>query len=317
MLATNYRTVEPSEPSEGTVPIFASTKMGLSLLPQGQVRVSRCAWGADYHEVIRGRLHKLADFHRRLTPSAQVRGVVDTAPLLEKQFAQLAGLGWIGKNTLLINQRFGSWMFLAALLTTEELVYDEPCMAGQCGSCRACLDACPSGTLETPFHLDARKCISYQTQTIENCDETIRDPGSSRHSPCAVRCSIIESDNSLNKTAAEVANASADGTRRCKDVGVAVQLPPQHSSVPATGIVCKQAVALGNRLYGCDACQEACPWNRDTPSTTESAFYPNPGMNPVDLAELLALDEETFRRRFRHTPLWRARRNGILRKMDK
>ena len=83
--------------------------------------MSRYAWGADYHEVIRRRLHKLADFHRRLVPAAGVRGVVDTAPLLERQFGQLAGLGWIGKNTMLINERFGSWLFLAALLSTEEI----------------------------------------------------------------------------------------------------------------------------------------------------------------------------------------------------
>ena len=229
MLAMNYRTAEPVEAGAG------------------QARVSRYAWGADYHEVIRRRLHKLADFHRRLTPAAGVRGVVDTAPLLERQFGQLAGLGWIGKNTMLINQRFGSWLFLAALLTTEEMAYDQPSVADRCGSCRACLDACPTGALVEPHRLDARKCISYLT--IE-----LRGP------------------------------------------------------IPA-----EFRAACGNRLFGCDACQEACPWNRRTPATAESAFQPGPGMNPVQLAELVALDEEAFRRRFRHTPLWRARREGILR----
>ncbi len=132
MLGTNYRTVEPAEPIQ--------SRARRSRL----ARVSRYAWGQDYHEVIRRRLHNLADFHRRLTPAARVRGVVDTAPLLERQFGRLAGLGWIGKNTLLINQQFGSWFFLAALLTTAELDYDEPA-ADHCGSCRACLDACPTG----------------------------------------------------------------------------------------------------------------------------------------------------------------------------
>ena len=225
----NYRTAEPVEAGAG------------------QARVSRYAWGADYHEVIRRRLHKLADFHRRLAPAAGVRGVVDTAPLLERQFGQLAGLGWIGKNTMLINERFGSWFFLAALLSTEEMAYDRPSVADRCGSCRACLDACPTGALVEPYRLDARKCISYLT--IE-----LRGP------------------------------------------------------IPA-----ELRAACGNRLFGCDACQEACPWNRRTPATAEPAFQPGPGMNPVELAELAALDEEAFRRRFRHTPLWRAKREGILR----
>ena len=223
MLAVNYRTAEPAEAGAE------------------QARVSRYAWGADYHEVIRRRLHKLADFHRHLTPAAGVRGVVDTAPLLERQFGQLAGLGWIGKNTMLINERFGSWLFLAALLSTEEMAYDQPSVADRCGSCRSCLDACPTGALVEPHRLDARKCISYLT--IE-----LRGP-----------------------------------------------IPPEFRAV------------CGNRLFGCDACQEACPWNRRTPATAEPAFQPGPGMNPVQLAELAALDEEAFRRRFRHTPLWRAR----------
>jgi epoxyqueuosine reductase len=225
----NYRTVEPIEAGHG------------------QARVSRYAWGADYHEVIRRRLHALADFHRRLVPTAGVRGVIDTAPLLEREFGQLAGLGWIGKNTMLINERFGSWVFLAALLTTQELAYDQPSIAGRCGSCRACLDACPTGALVEPYRLDARKCISYLT--------------------------------------IELRGAVAEELR----------------------------MACGNRLFGCDACQEACPWNRRTPATAEPAFRPGPGMNPIELAELTALDEGAFRRRFRHTPLWRARREGIRR----
>jgi epoxyqueuosine reductase len=229
MLAVNYRTAEPVEPGPG------------------QARVSRYAWGADYHEVIRRRLHKLADFLRQLVPGAGVRGVVDTAPLLERQFGQAAGLGWIGKNTTLINRRLGSWFFLAALLTTEELTCDEPIAGSGCGSCRACLDACPTGALIEPYRLDARKCISYLTIEL-------------------------------------------------------------RGEVPT-----ELRAACGGRLFGCDACQEACPWNRRTPPTAELAFHPGPGMNPVDLAELAALDEDTFHHRFRHTPLWRARREGILR----
>jgi epoxyqueuosine reductase len=242
MLGTNYRTVEPIEPQAG------------------QGRVSRYAWGIDYHELIHERLRQLVDLHEQLVPTGRARGVVDTAPLLERYFAARAGLGWIGKNTLLINRKFSSWIFLAALLTTEELDYfalplaegtvvraDQVDTKNPCGNCRACLDACPTGALVAPYQLDARKCISYLT--IEHRGEI----------PEALRGKI------------------------------------------------------GDRLFGCDACQEACPWNRRTPSTTEASFYPREGMNPADLAELQNLDEESFRRRFRGTPIWRAKREGILR----
>ena len=126
-------------------------------------RISRYAWGADYHEVSRRRLRALADFHRQLTPEAQVRGVVDTAPLLEREFAQLAGIGWVGKNTLVLHRRYGSWFFLSALLSSEVLAFDRPAVEDCCGTCRACLDACPTGALAAPYQLDARKCLSYLT----------------------------------------------------------------------------------------------------------------------------------------------------------
>lgn len=229
MLATVYRSAE----SEG---------------PQaGHGRISRYAWGRDYHDLIHDRLHQLADFHHRLTPQAQVRGVVDTAPLLEREFAQLAGLGWIGKNTLLLNRGLGSWFFLAALLTTEPLQYDPPFEQNHCGTCRACLDACPTGALVEPYQLDARKCISYLT--IE-----LRGP------------------------------------------------VPRGLRTP-----------MGDWLFGCDICQDVCPWNRKAPATEEPAFQPLAGMNPADLAGLFALDDEAFRQRFRHTPLWRPKRRGLLR----
>jgi epoxyqueuosine reductase len=229
MLGVNYRSAEP---------IAAGP---------GQGRVSRYAWGTDYHELIRRRLRRLAEFHNRLVPHARVRGVVDTAPLAERRFAQQAGLGWIGKNTLLLSRRYGSWLFLAALLTTEDLAYDEPVDQGRCGSCRACLEACPTGALIDAHRLDARKCISYLT--IE-----LRD-----HIPLGLRD------------------------------------------------------ALGNRLFGCDACQEACPLSSRTPPTDEGTLGPNQDTNPIELADLLLLDEDAFRGRFRHTSLWRAKRRGILR----
>jgi epoxyqueuosine reductase len=159
----------------------------------------------------------------------------------------LAGLGWIGKNTKLINRRLGSWLFLATLLTSEELEYDRPTTVGHCGSCRACLDACPTGALVEARTLDARRCIGYLTVEIRG------DVPSEFHQP------------------------------------------------------------MGDRLLGCDACQEVCPWNRRAPATSEEAFWPLPEMNPLELSGLFGLDEDAFRARFRHTPLWRSKRCGILR----
>ncbi len=228
MLAMAYRTQEPAEPAPG----------------QGQI--ARYAWGTDYHDVIRERLHALADFHRGLTPGAAVRGVVDTAPLLEREFAELAGLGWVGKNTLLLNRQFGSWFFLAALLTSETLVYDQPLATGHCGTCRACIDGCPTHAIVEPYRLDARKCISYLT--IE-----LRGP-----------------------------------------------IPPE------------QRVSIGSRIFGCDICQDVCPFNRRVPPTAEPAFQPRPDSNPIDLAELLRMDDAAFAERFRGSPVLRARRRGLL-----
>jgi epoxyqueuosine reductase len=214
----------------------------------GQGRVSRYAWGeADYHDIIHVRLKRLIALLEEHAPAAAARGVVDTAPLLEHEFAQLAGLGWIGKNTLLLDRQAGSWFFLAALLTDVELAYDEPFSADHCGSCTACLDACPTDAFVQPYVLDARRCISYLT--IE-----LRD------------------------------------------------------AVPAD-----LRAAVGDRLFGCDICQEVCPWNRGAPESDEPMFGPRARGNPLDLIPLFALDDDHFRRRFRRTPLWRAKRRGILR----
>ncbi len=228
ILATAYRTAEPVEPAPG------------------QGMIARYAWGTDYHDVIRQRLYALADFHRQLTPGGAVRGAVDTAPLLEREFAELAGLGWVGKNTLLLNQRLGSWFFLAVLLTSETLVYEEPMATGHCGTCRACIDACPTGAIVEPYRLDARRCISYLT--IE-----LREP-----------------------------------------------IPPE------------QRGSIGQRIFGCDICQDVCPFNRRPQPTAELAFQPRANSNPVDLAELLRLDDTAFRRRFRGSPVLRAKRRGLL-----
>jgi epoxyqueuosine reductase len=239
MLGLPYRTVEPAAPQPG------------------QGRISRYAFSSgDYHDVIQGKLKRLITALQEVAPGAAARGVVDTAPLLEREFAQLAGLGWIGKHTLLINKPAGSYFFLAALLTDQELVCDEPFAADHCGTCRACLDACPTGAFPQPYVLDATRCISYLT--IEH-----RGP-------------------------------------------IPAELRP----------------GIGEWLFGCDVCQDVCPWNQHAAPQRhggrsvqggEAAFEPAADLDPIGLIGLFELDEEGFRRRFRHTPLWRAKRRGILR----
>jgi epoxyqueuosine reductase len=214
----------------------------------GAGRVASYAWGQqDYHDLIHDRLKQLRQHLETQVPGALVRGVVDTAPLLEREFAQLAGLGWIGKNTLLLNKEAGSWFFLAALLTDQELVYDEPSETDHCGTCRACLDACPTDAFPQPYVLDATRCISYLT--IE-----LRD-----HIPTQLRR------------------------------------------------------GMGDWVFGCDICQDVCPWNSDTPASQEAGLQPLDPLNPVALHELFELDDESFRARFRRSPLWRSKRRGILR----
>jgi len=230
MLAMEYRTAEPVSPGPG------------------EGRVSCYAWGAtDYHEVIRERLHRLADQLREWQPAAQVRGVVDTAPLLEREFAQLAGLGWIGKHTLVLNRDRGSWFFLAAIVTDVELAYDAPHEADYCGTCRACLEACPTDAFPQPYVLDASRCISYLTIELKQA------------------------------------------------------MPVELRS------------GVGQWVFGCDVCQEVCPWNTHAEPNRQVAFEPLADSNPLDLARLFELDDEAFRERFRHTPLWRPKRRGILR----
>jgi epoxyqueuosine reductase len=214
----------------------------------GQGRVARYAWGTrDYHDVIRKRLKLLSAYLVEQLPDCHVRGVVDTAPLLEGDYAVLAGLGWVGKNTLLLNKERGSWLFLAALLTDAELEYDTPFKTDHCGTCQACLDACPTNAFPQPYVLDATRCISYLTIELrEDIPENLRS-------------------------------------------------------------------GIDNWLFGCDICQEVCPWNQHAPQTDEKSFLPADSFNPIELTALFDMDDEAFRKQFRQTPLWRSKRKGILR----
>ncbi|MBD3675914.1 MAG: tRNA epoxyqueuosine(34) reductase QueG, partial [Planctomycetaceae bacterium] len=192
---------------------------------EGFGRIARYAWGtADYHDVLRKRLKQLASVLHDEIPDCKTRAVVDTAPLLEQQFAQLAGLGWIGKNTLLLNKQIGSWFFLGALLTNVELPPDRPHETAHCGTCTRCLDVCPTEAFPEAGVLDARKCISYLT--IELRDQPI---------PAELRPGIED------------------------------------------------------WLFGCDLCQDVCPWNSKAPVSHEPEFQPRDPLNPTDAAWLLTL----------------------------
>ncbi|MFI4849160.1 MAG: tRNA epoxyqueuosine(34) reductase QueG [Gimesia chilikensis] len=231
MLTLNYQTETPPEVT-GT-----------------EARVSRYAWGTtDYHKVIRKKLKQLSRLIHEQYPDCETRGVVDTAPLLERDFAQLAGLGWIGKNTLLLNKREGSWFFLAGLLLSDELEYDEPQQTSHCGTCTRCLEACPTDAFVEAGTLDARKCISYLTIEL-------------------------------------------------RDQPIPAELRP----------------GMQDWMFGCDVCQDVCPWNRKAPISGEPAFQPVETFTPVDACELLTLDEAAFQERFQSTPMSRARRAGLLR----
>jgi epoxyqueuosine reductase len=205
--------------------------------------VSRYARGADYHNVMRPRLHVLRDYLSEAA-GADCRASLDTSAVLERDLAAAAGLGWIGKNTNLIAPRAGSYFFIGTVLTTAELVPDGP-VADHCGTCTACLDACPTGAFPAPWILDARRCLAYLT--IEH------------------RGDIVDA------------------------------LKPH----------------VADWLFGCDVCQDVCPWNRKAPSARETALGPGAPLEPLE--RLLEMDDAAFRARFRGTALFRAKRAGLAR----
>jgi epoxyqueuosine reductase len=214
---------------------------------EGHAIFSRYALGRDYHNVLREALEQLA---RKLAAveQHQWKVCVDTAPLLERSYARQAGLGWIGRNTCLINEPLGSWFFLGELVTTLELEADQP-PPDRCGTCTRCIDACPTQALVPDgdaWTLDSRRCISYLN--IE-----LRGP-----------------------------------------------IPEE------------QRAWLGSRVFGCDICQEVCPWNARAPETSDPAFQAVYDPAPP-LRELAALSPEQFRERFRETPVMRAKYEGLLR----
>lgn len=242
---------DPNRVLEGVQSIVMMTLPYLTAEPvdcgAGEGRVSRYAWGAgDYHDVIHAKLKALRNQLSIAAPHVSVRGVVDTAPLLERDLAVRAGIGWVGKNTLLLRKN-GSWFFLAALLVNTELVYDPPFTTDHCGTCTACLDACPTNAFPQPYVLDATRCISYLT---------------------------IEHRESIPHSLRE---------------------------------------GLGSWLFGCDVCQDVCPWNSKAAVENAAEFEPRSENNPTNVVQWFELDESQWRERFRKTPLWRAKRRGLLR----
>lgn len=209
-------------------------------------RISRYAWGDDYHDVMLPKLKQLAAFLRALDPAAESLCYVDTGPVMEKPWAVRAGLGWQGKHTNLIHPEHGSWCFVGEMITTSGLRPQDDKRAG-CGTCTRCIDICPTRAITKPYHLDARRCISYLT--IEH-----KGP-----------------------------------------------IPEELRSL------------LGNHIYGCDLCQEVCPWNRFATPTPEPVFQPRDGNLNPELIQLLAMTDEDFRTRFKNSPIKRIKRARFLR----
>ncbi|MFN5254070.1 MAG: tRNA epoxyqueuosine(34) reductase QueG [Chitinophagaceae bacterium] len=213
---------------------------------KGIPQIAKYAWGNDYHEVIRNQLHEFLDQLRKQIGPIEGRGFVDSAPVLERSWAQLAGAGWIGKNGNLIKPQTGSFFFIATLIVDIELMYDQPISKDFCGTCTKCIDACPTQAILPNKTIEANHCISYLT--IELKKETIHT------------------------------------NRNYKEW-----------------------------VFGCDICQDVCPWNRFSHPHKEPAFKPLDGLLQMRKEDWLEMEETTFKARFKHSPLLRSKLKGIKR----
>jgi epoxyqueuosine reductase len=211
-------------------------------------KISRYAWGDDYHDVLRDKLKALLAWIREREPEVEGKICVDTSPMMDKAWAVRAGLGWIGKHTNLITKEFGSWVFLGELLLSIELEYDSFIEPDHCGKCTACIDACPTQAIIAPYQLDATRCISYGT--IELREAELPEPVRSN---------------------------------------------------------------LENWVFGCDICQDVCPWSRFSKQTEEERFAPREGIVEPSLQELIGMSQEEFSMRFRKSAIKRAKLLGIQR----
>ena len=214
--------------------------------PLDSAWIARYAWGDDYHDVVRKRLEALRQALGREAGAFESRAYVDTGPVAEKAYAVAAGLGSYGKNTCVLNQRLGSWFFIGVLITDLDLAPDAP-TTDICGTCRACLDACPTQAFPEPYVLDARRCISYLTIEVKDTiDPELRGP-------------------------------------------------------------------MGRHVFGCDICQDVCPWNRKRRVFGGPQFEPRPGNVAPSFDELVNLTPEAFQERFKKNPIKRTKRRGLLR----
>ncbi|MCS6873852.1 MAG: tRNA epoxyqueuosine(34) reductase QueG [Pyrinomonadaceae bacterium] len=215
--------------------------------PKQVGKISRYAWGEDYHEVLKKKLHELLAYIKTLDERAEGKVCVDTSPILEKAWAVKAGLGWIGKHTNLITKEYGSWVFLGEILINLEISDSATIETDHCGNCRACIDACPTNAISEPYQLNASLCISYATIELRKAE------------------------------------------------------------IPET--ISKK---LEGWFYGCDICQEVCPWNRFQKPTEQEAFKPRAN-TIVDLEEILSMDEKKYAERFRRSAMKRAKLHGLKR----
>jgi epoxyqueuosine reductase len=208
--------------------------------------VARYARFQDYHEILGERLKQLTKFVDDLGGNSRSLWYVDTGPILERDFAQRAGIGFVGKHTNLISRKFGNWIFLAEILTTLEIEPDTP-ETNHCGKCSRCIAACPTTAITAPFQLDARRCISYLTIELKG------------------------------------------------------PIPMEFRR------------AIGNRIYGCDDCLAACPWNKFAREGRLMKSHAREDLNQPALLELLSLDDKSFKERFKGSPILRTKRRGLLR----
>lgn len=217
---------------------------GTATVPEGAGRFARYAWGEDYHGILEEKLKDIQEYMESV--GGEQRIYVDAGPVLERDRAAAAGLGWCGKSSLLIHPSLGSWTFLASIVTTLDLPRDAP-ISSRCGFCRRCLDSCPTGAIVDSHFVDARRCLSYWT--IENKGE----------------------------------------------------IPLEFRK------------AMGNRVYGCDSCLEACPWNRKAERTREPRFVSKKALLQRPLREYLGMTEEEFGEAFKRSPIKRIKRRGLMR----
>ncbi|MGI8883929.1 MAG: tRNA epoxyqueuosine(34) reductase QueG [Pyrinomonadaceae bacterium] len=214
-------------------------------------KISRYAWGDDYHDVLKNKLRELLEWIKSEIPEADGKICVDTAPIMDKAWAARAGLGWIGKHSNLITKDYGSWVFLGEILLNLELEYETEIVADYCGTCTMCLDACPTSAIVAPRVVDSNKCLSYAT--------------------------------------------------------IELRAPEMPEEI---------AENLNGWLYGCDICQDVCPWNRFEKPTGEAGFEPRRHETSADLDEILAYSPEEYAARFRRSPIKRAKLGGLQRNAE-